>query len=330
MKFKSVGIKGLGYYVPEKKMTNFDFEKIIDTSDEWIRTRTGIEERRFAAPDQATSDLCVEAARKAIEASGIVKEDIDMILVATCSPDYLVQATACLVQKKLNLKSIPACDLNAACSSFIYGLTVATGMIKGGVYKNILVIGAETLSRIIDMQDRNTCILFGDGAAAAVVGEVEDGYGILSSYLGAEGEDEEVLRTPAGGTKKPNTMETIANRENFLKMKGQEVFKFAVYALPNATSQALEKAEIKAEDLFMVFPHQANVRIIESAAKRLNLPIDKFYMNLQRFGNTSSASVGLALGEALEKGMIKKGDMIALTGFGAGLTYGSIIMKWAY
>ena len=330
MEFKSVGIKGLGYYVPEKIMTNFDFEKIIDTSDEWIRTRTGIEERRFAAPEQATSDLCVEAAKKAIEKSGISKDEIDMILVATCSPDYLVQATACLVQKKLEIKNTPACDLNAACSSFIYGLTVATGMIKGGIYKNILVIGAETLSRIIDMQDRNTCILFGDGAAAAVVGEVEEGYGILSTYLGAEGEDDDILRTPAGGTKKPNTAETIEKRENFVRMKGQDVFKFAIQALPNATNIALDKAEMKAEELSMVFPHQANVRIIESAAKRINLPLDKFYVNLQRFGNTSSASVGLALGEALEKGLVKKGDKIALTGFGAGLTYGSIVMKWAY
>lgn len=330
MEFKSVGIKGLGYYVPEKVMTNFDFEKIIDTSDEWIRTRTGIEERRFAAPEQATSDLCVEAAKKAIEKSGISKDEIDLILVATCSPDYLVQATACLVQKKLGIKNTPACDLNAACSSFIYGLTVATGMIKGGIYKNILVIGAETLSRIIDMQDRNTCILFGDGAAAAVVGEVEEGYGILSTYLGAEGEDDDILRTPAGGTKKPNTAETIEKRENFVRMKGQDVFKFAIQALPNATNMALEKANMKAEELNIVFPHQANVRIIESAAKRINLPLDKFYVNLQRFGNTSSASVGLALGEALEKGLVKKGDKIALTGFGAGLTYGSIIMKWAY
>lgn len=330
MEFKSVGIKGLGYYVPENVMTNFDFEKIIDTSDEWIRTRTGIEERRFAAPEQATSDLCVEAAKKALATSGVAKEEIDMILVATCSPDYLVQATACLVQKKLDIKNTPACDLNAACSSFIYGLTVATGMVKGGIYKNILVIGAETLSRIIDMQDRNTCILFGDGAAAAVVGEVEDGFGVLSTYLGAEGEDDDILRTPAGGTKKPNTLETIEKRENFVRMKGQDVFKFAIQALPNATNIALEKANLKAEDLSIVFPHQANVRIIESAAKRINLPLEKFYMNLQRFGNTSSASVGLALGEALEKGMVKKGDTIALTGFGAGLTYGSIIMKWAY
>ena len=203
-------------------------------------------------------------------------------------------------------------------------------MIRGGVYKNILVIGGETLSRIIDMQNRNTCILFGDGAAAAVVGEVEEGYGMLSTYLGAEGEDDMILKIPAGGSKKPNNKETVENRENFVVMKGQDVFKFAVHALPSATNKALKIANVKSEDLHMIFPHQANVRIIESAAKRIHVPLEKFYMNLQRFGNTSSASVGLALGEALEKGMVKKGDLIALTGFGAGLTYGSIIMKWAY
>lgn len=330
MDFKNVGIKGLAYYVPEKVMTNFDFEKIMDTSDEWIRTRTGIEERRFCLPEQATSDLCVEATKKLFANIDMKMEDIDLILVATCSPDYLVQATACLVQQKLGIEKTPCFDLNAACSGFIYGLTVATGMIRGGIYKNILVIGAEALSRIIDMEDRNTAILFGDGAAAAIVGEVEEGYGILSTYLGAQGEDDDVLRTVAGGTKKPNTMETIQNRENFVQMKGQEVFKFAVHALPNATKEAMEGADVKAEELSMIFPHQANLRIIESAAKRLNVPIEKFYMNLQRYGNTSSASVGLALGEALDKGLVKKGDLIALTGFGAGLTYGSMIMKWAY
>lgn len=330
MEFKSVGIKGLGYYTPERVMTNFDFEKIIDTSDEWIRTRTGIEERRFASPEQATSDLCVEAAKGALEKANMTVEDLDMIVVATCTPDYLVQATACLVQHKLGAKGIPCVDLNAACSGFIYGLTVAGGMVRGGVYKNILVIGAETLSRIVDMQDRNTCILFGDGAAAAIVGEVEAGYGMLSTYLGAEGEDDDILRTPAGGTRKPNDSETIKNRENFLRMKGQDVFKFAVHALPSATNKALKIANVKSEELDMIFPHQANVRIIEAASKRIHVPMEKFYMNLQKYGNTSSASVGLALGEALDKGLVKKGDMIALTGFGAGLTYGSIIMKWAY
>lgn len=330
MDFKSVGIKGLGYYVPEKVMTNFDFEKLIDTSDEWIKTRTGIEERRFAAPDQATSDLCVEAAKKALDSAKMTIDDIDLILIATCTPDYPVQSAACLVQKKLGAKQTPCFDLNAACSGFIYGLTVAGGMIRGGVYKNILVVGSETLSRIIDMQDRNTCVLFGDGAAAAVVSEVEEGYGFLGAYLGAEGEDDDILKIPAGGTKKPNTAETIANRENFVHMKGKEVFKFAVHALPRSTNKAMKIAGVTSDDLKMVFPHQANIRIIEAAAKRIHAPMEKFYVNLQRFGNTSSASVGIALGEALERGIVKKGDIIALTGFGAGLTYGSIVMKWVY
>jgi len=330
MKFKDVGIIGMGTYVPEKVMTNFDFEKIIDTTDEWIRTRTGIEERRFAAADQATSDLAVEAARKALAKSGDKIEDIEMIIVATCTPDYLIQSTACLVQEKLGAKNAAAFDLNAACSGFVYGLTVASSLIKSLMYKKILVIGAETLSRVLDMQDRNTCILFGDGAAAAVVGEVEEGYGILSSYIMAEGEDGEALRMPAGGTKRPTTQEELDNRQNFLKMKGQEVFKFAVKALPKATSAALEKAGKTVDDLDMIIPHQANKRIIDSAAKRLNVSPEKFYLNLNKVGNTSAASIGLALGEALEKGLVKKGDTISLTGFGAGLTYGSTVIKWAY
>lgn len=330
MEFKSVGIKGLGYYVPEKVMTNFDFEKILDTTDEWIRTMTGVEERRFAAPDQATSDLCVEAAKKALADAGMTPEDLSMIIVATATPDYLTQSTACLVQKKLGIKQIPCFDINAACSGLMYALTIAGSMVRGGVYKNILVIGGEVLSRILDMTNRSNCILFGDGAAAAIVGEVEDGYGMLSTHLGAEGEDDMILKIPAGGSKKPNTAETIAARENFLVMKGHDVFKFAVHALPLATNKALKIANVKAEELKMIFPHQANVRIIESAAKRIHVPMEKFYLNLQKYGNTSAASIGLALGEAKEQGLLKKGDLIALTGFGGGLTYGSIIMKWAY
>lgn len=232
--------------------------------------------------------------------------------------------------KKIGAVNAAAFDIQAACSGFVYGLTIASGMIKAGMYKKILVIGAEALSRVVDMQDRNTCILFGDGAAAAVVGEVEEGYGILSSYIKSEGEDDEILRMPAGGTKRPATIEEVENRETFLKMKGQDVFKFAVQALPKATREALKLAGKETTDLHMVFPHQANKRIIESAAKRLKIPVDKFYINLNKFGNTSAASIGLALGEALEKGLVKKGDVIALTGFGAGLTYGSAVIKWAY
>lgn len=327
---QSVGIKGLGYYVPENIVTNFDLEKVVDTSDEWIRTRTGIEERRFAAQDEATSDLAYKAAIKAIETAKLDKEKIDLIIVATCTADYLAQGASCLVQNKLGLTSIPCFDVNAACSGFIYGLSVAYSMVKSKLFKNILVIGAETLSRIIDMQDRNTCVLFGDGAAAAIVGEVEEGYGMLGLSLGAEGEDEMILKIPAGGSKTPNNEETLEKRENFLQMNGKEVFKFAVKVLPKVTLDALESAKLEVNDLSMIFPHQANLRIIEAAAKRIEFPLEKFYVNLNKYGNTSAASVGIALGEALEKGLVKKGDNIALTGFGAGLTYGSIVMKWAY
>lgn len=331
MKFKDVGIVGMGTYVPERVMTNFDFEKIIETTDEWIRTMTGIEERRFAADNQATSDLAVEAAKRALAKTGDKAEDIDMIIVATCTPDYPIQSTACIVQKKLGAVKAAAFDLNAACSGFVYGLTMANALIKSAIYKKVLVIGAEVFSKgNIDMQDRNTCILFGDGAAAAVVGEVEPGYGILSEYLMAEGEDDDVLRIIAGGTAKPINQERLDNRDNFLKMKGQEVFKFAVKALPKATEAALKKAGKTVEDLDMIIPHQANKRIIEAAAKRLKVAPEKFYLNLNRYGNTSAASIGLALGEALEKGKVNKGDTIAFTGFGAGLTYASMIIKWSY
>ena len=326
----SVGIKGMGYYVPENVVTNFDLEKIVDTTDEWIRTRTGIEERRFASPDEATSDLSYKAALKAIEVAKIDKNQIDMIIVATCTPDYIAQGTSCLVQNKLGLTSIPCLDVNAACSGFIYGMSMAYSLVKSKIYKNILVVGAETLSRIIDMQDRNTCVVFGDGAGAVIIGEVEEGYGILGLSLGAEGEDDMILKVPAGGTRKPNNEETIKNRENFLIMKGKEVFKFAVTVLPKVTLDALEQSKLSVNDLSMIFPHQANERIIEAASKRIEFPLEKFYMNLNRFGNTSAASIAIALGEALEKGLVKKGDNIALTGFGAGLTYGSMVMKWAY
>ena len=253
-----------------------------------------------------------------------------MIILATTTPDYIAQGAACIVQNKLGLTTIPCFDLNAACTGFIYGLEVAYSLVKSGLYKNVLVIGAETLSRIIDMQNRNTCVLFGDGAAAAIVGQVEEGYGFLGLSIGAEGEDDMILKVPAGGSKKPNDEETVKNRENFVVMKGQEVFKFAVRVLPKVTLEALKKAKLNVQDLSMIFPHQANLRIIESAAKRMKFPLEKFYMNLSRYGNTSSASVGIALGEAIEKGLIKKGDNIALTGFGGGLTYGSVIIKWAY
>ncbi|MGL5175673.1 MAG: beta-ketoacyl-ACP synthase III, partial [Cetobacterium sp.] len=327
---KNVGIIGLGTYVPENVMTNFDFEKIIDTTDEWIRTRTGIEERRFANETQATSDLGAEAAKVALEKAGVPVEDIDMIILATTTPDYPIQSTACVVQELIGAVNAAAVDINAACSGFVYALTMAKALVVSGMNKKVLVIGAEVLSKCVDMQDRNTCVLFGDGAAAAVVAEVEDGYGMISQFLGAEADVKGALRTPAGGTRKPLSQEVLEERSNFLQMKGQDVFKFAVKALPKATLEALEAAGLTPSDLDMVFPHQANSRIIEAASKRLEIPMEKFYLNLNKYGNTSSASIGLALGEALEKGLVKKGDTIALTGFGAGLTYASMILKWSY
>ena len=311
-------------------MTNFDFEKIIDTTDEWIRTRTGIEERRFASETQATSDLGAEAAKVALEKAGVPVEDIDMIILATTTPDYPIQSTACVVQELIGAVNAAAVDINAACSGFVYALTMAKALVVSGMNKKVLVIGAEVLSKCVDMQDRNTCVLFGDGAAAAVVAEVEDGYGMISQFLGAEADVKGALRTPAGGTRKPLSQEVLEERSNFLQMKGQDVFKFAVKALPKATLEALEAAGLTPSDLDMVFPHQANSRIIEAASKRLEIPMEKFYLNLNKYGNTSSASIGLALGEALEKGLVKKGDTIALTGFGAGLTYASMILKWSY
>lgn len=327
---KSVGIIGVGTYVPEKVMTNFDFEKIIETSDEWIRTRTGIEERRFAREDQATSDLGAEAAKRALKSAKMSAKDIDLIIFATATPDYLLQNTAAIVQGLIGAENAGAVDINAACSGFVYALAMAKGFIASGMNKNILVIGAEVLSKAMDMQDRNTCVLFGDGAAAAVVSEVEEGYGMLSQFLGAEPDEKGVLRTPAGGTRKPFSEESLKERDYFIQMKGQDVFKFAVKALPKATLEALEGANLTSKDIDMVVPHQANIRIIESASKRLEIPMEKFYLNLNKYGNTSSASIGIALGEALEKGKIKKGDIVALTGFGAGLTYASMILKWCY
>lgn len=327
---KSVGIIGVGTYVPEKVMTNFDFEKIIETSDEWIKTRTGIEERRFAREDQATSDLGAEAAKRALENAKMSAKDIDLIIFATATPDYMLQNTAAIVQGLIGAENAGAVDINAACSGFVYALAMAKGFVASGMNKNILVIGAEVLSKAIDMQDRNTCVLFGDGAAAAVVSEVEEGYGMISQFLGAEPDEKGVLRTPAGGTRKPFSEESLKERDYFIQMKGQDVFKFAVKALPKATLEALEGTNLTTKDIDMVVPHQANVRIIESASKRLEIPMEKFYLNLNKYGNTSSASIGIALGEALEKGKIKKGDIVALTGFGAGLTYASMILKWCY
>lgn len=326
---ENVGILGFGKYVPERVMTNADWEKLVDTSDEWITTRTGIKERRYAVDGQGTSDLAAEAAKKALADANLNPEDVELIILATCTADYRVQNCSSLVQKKIGAVNAACFDIQAACSGFIYSLTVGRSLIQTGMYKKILVIGAESVSRLLDMTDRNTAILFGDGACAAVMGEVEEGYGIISSYMGTEGVDDGTLRIKAGGTMYPATVERVLNKEIYLEMNGTDVFKFAVKALPHATKEAAKKGNIDLSTIDILFPHQANLRIIEAAAKRLRIPMEKVYLNIHKYGNTSAASIGLAIGDALEEGRLKKGDLIALTGFGAGLTYGSLIMRWS-
>ena len=322
-----VGIMGTGSYVPERILTNNDLAKIVDTNDEWITTRTGIRERRIASDDEATSDLAFKAAEKAIMDAGIDKNEIELIIVATMTQDHLTPSTAALVQDKLGIKAA-AFDVSAACTGFIYGFTAGYSFIKAGIYKKVLVIGAETMSRVTDWEDRGTCILFGDGAGAVVLGEVETG-GFLASHLAADGSGACELIVPAGGSRKAATAETIENREVYLKMNGREVFKFAVKAFPESVENVLTQQNLIADDIDIFIPHQANVRIIEAIAKRFKQPLDKFFVNLHKYGNTSGASIPIALDEASKEGRFKKGDKIVATGFGGGLTYGSILFEWS-
>ncbi|BDU50378.1 beta-ketoacyl-ACP synthase III [Haliovirga abyssi] len=328
-KLKSVGIVGLGSYLPEKVLTNKDLEKIVDTTDEWIKSRTGIEERRIAAKEEATSDLAIKAAKKALEDANVSPEEIDLVIVSTITPDFAFPATAAIVQDKIGASNAAAFDLEAACTGFVYGLAVGGNFIATGMYKKVLVIGSEALSRIMDWEDRNTCVLFGDGASAAVLGEVEDGYGLLSYDLGADGSGGHTLDQPGGGSRNPASDETVNKKMHYLRMKGKEVFKFAVTALPKTTLKTLENLNMTPDDVDLYVPHQANVRIIEAAAKKLKQPVSKFHMNMNKFGNTSSASIGIALDELYKNDKLKKGDNIVLVGFGAGLTYGSCLIKWS-
>ncbi|AUS10462.1 3-oxoacyl-ACP synthase [Laceyella sacchari] len=325
----AVGILGTGAFVPEKVLTNADLEKMVDTNDEWIVSRTGIRERRIAAPDQASSDLAVKAAERALAHAGLTADQLDLIIVATVTPDMSFPATACLVQDKLGASKAATFDLSAACTGFLYGVSTAAQFIQTGMYKYVLVIGVECLSRIVDWSDRNTCVLFGDGAGAAVLGPVEDGYGFLSYELGGDGSGQDLLKLEAGGSRKPASQQTLDERLHFIYMNGREVFKFAVRVLGNATEEALAKAGLGKHDIDFLIPHQANIRIIESAVKRFGLTEDKVVVNLDRYGNMSSASVPVALDEAVKSGKIKKGDTLALCGFGGGLTWGAAILKWA-
>lgn len=322
------GILGTGHYVPEKIITNFDLEKMVETSDEWIRTRTGINCRHISSQDENTSDLCVKAAKQAIEASGITVEDIDFIIVATITPDYITPSTACLVQDKLGCKNAGAMDISVGCTGYVYACAVASNMVSTGMYKHILVVGAETLSRIVNWKDRTTCILFGDGAGACVIGEVEEGYGLLSTELGSDGSLGNILCIPAGGTAKPATHEAIDSGDMFLHMSGSEVFKAAVRHMESTTLNAIKKAGLNKNDISLFIAHQANDRIIQSVAKKLGIDSEKVLVNVDKYGNTSAASIGIALDEAVKNGKIKHGDIVVLTGFGAGLTWGCAIFKW--
>lgn len=329
LKLNSAGILGLGYYVPEKILTNADIEKMVDTNDEWITERTGIKERRICAPEQATSDLAMIAAQRALEDANVSPEELDMIIVATISADNNTPSTACILQDRLGAKNAAAFDLSAACSGFVYGSAIASQFIETGIYKKVLVVGAETLSKFINWKDRNTCIIFADGAGAAVFGTVEDGFGVLSFDLGSDGSGAKTIEIPGGGSRHPADQESIDNHMHCLHMKGKETFRFAVKSMGSTVIKSLERAGLTKEDIDYLIPHQANIRIIQSAAKRLQLPMEKVFVNLEKYGNVSAASIPIALAEAQQKGKLKKGEIIALSGFGAGLTWASCIMKWA-
>lgn len=321
-------ILGTGSAIAEKQITNHDLERLVDTNDEWIRTRTGIENRYFADEETCTSHLASRASLKALEAAGVKAEDIDMIIVATITPDMGFPATACLVQEQIGATKASAFDLEAACSGFLYGMAVADQFIATGFYEHVLVIGAETLSRILDMEDRNTCVLFGDGAGAVVMGPSKDDTGILSFELGADGSGGKFLHMPAGGSKIPASKESVENRLHYVKMEGSDVFKFAVRAMESSSIAAINKAGLKIEDVNYMVPHQANIRIIQSAAKKLNLPMEQVKVNLNQYGNMSAASIPVALDEAVRENSIKAGDNVVMVGFGGGLTWASCVIKW--
>lgn len=325
---RPVGILGTGSYTPDRVLTNADLEKMVETNDEWIVTRTGIRERRISSKEQASSDLAYEAAVKALKQANISAEELDMIVVATVTPDMMFPSTACILQDKLGAKKAAALDVSAACTGFLYGVTTATQFIANGFYRYILVIGVESLSKITNYEDRNTCVLFGDGAGAAVLGPVPEGFGFKAFDLGADGAGGTLLNLPAGGSRLPATAETVEQGLHYMYMAGSEVFKFAVRVMNSATETVLQKAGLDKENIDLLVPHQANLRIIEAALKRFGLSEDKVAINLDRYGNMSSASIPVALDEAVQAGRVKEGDNLVLVGFGGGLTWGAALLTW--
>lgn len=328
MKANSAGVLGTGHYAPEKIVTNADLEKMVDTSDEWIQTRTGIKQRHFASEGMNTSDMCTKAAEQALEMAHTSPEELDMIIVCTLTPDMTIPSTACIVQKNLGAKNAAVFDLYAACSGFAYGSITASQYIQSGMCKKVLVIGAEILSRFMDFTDRNTCVLFGDGAGAAVFGVVPEGYGILGADMGADGNGGKYLNIPSSGVAILPTDEARKKHLTYIKMDGKEVYKFAVKVMGQTAEKALERAGLQHEDIDLLIPHQANIRIIKSAAKRLHLPMEKVFVNIDKYANTSGASIPIAMDEANRSGRMKRGDVVVLAGFGAGLTWAGLVMKW--
>ncbi len=325
---RTCSIAAVGAYVPPRIMTNADLEKIVETTDEWILSRTGIKERRIAADDEFTSDMGAKAALVAMARAGVTPEQIDLIIVATITPDMPFPCTACLVQKKIGARRAAAFDLEAACSGFIYGLEIGQQFIMSRTYDCVLVIGAEKLSSIIDWQDRNTCVLFGDGAGAAILQNRPNTHGLLTACMGADGTKADLLSMPGGGSRCPATAESVHSRLHYLRMDGKETFKSAVNAMCTAAREALERCHLDIAQIKCVIPHQANLRIINAVGERLGAKPEQLFVNLHKYGNTSAASVAIALDEAVSLNLVQRGDLILLVVFGAGLTWGAAVIEW--
>ena len=321
-------VTGWGMAVPERVLTNDDLAKMVDTNDEWIRERTGIHERRIAAENETTASLAAEASINALRMAKLPPDELDLIVVSTSSPEHLFPSTASLVQDRIGAEFAGAFDLSAACTGFIYALNMASQAVRSGAVKNALVVGAETLSRLVDWNDRNTCILFGDGAGAFVVQAHQEPGGVMSAIMRSDGSGGDLLSVPAGGSAKPTSNQTILEGMHYIQMNGREVFRFATRVMADASREAIDKANLEVEDINLIIPHQANIRIIEAAARGLKLPMDKFAVNVNKYGNTSTASIPLATVEAVEEGRLKRDDKIVLVGFGAGLTWGALTIQW--
>lgn len=322
------GILGTGHSYPEGILTNAELEKMVETSDDWITSRTGIKQRRKAAPGEYTSQFAVRAGRQAIERANLQAADIDLILCATVSPDQILPSTGCIIQAELGAHKAAAMDVVAACSGFLYGLTLADTMVRTGQSKYALVIGAEILTQYVDYTDRNTCVLFGDGAGAAVLGAVEGERGILAARIKSDGRYEEQLFSPGGGTRRPATAATLAAGDHFFKMKGNELFKVAVRSMTDISREVLEEAGVSATDVKLFIPHQANQRITDGVASKLNVESERVYSNIAMHGNTSSASIPIALDECVEAGRISAGDLVLMASFGGGVTWGGVLLRW--